>query len=65
MDGFASLFIVAVGAVMLLAPLWILHALSDSKKKLIVITVFNFVFLIILSFAMVAKPLQALGATAA
>ncbi|TDZ15183.1 hypothetical protein Cob_v012011 [Colletotrichum orbiculare MAFF 240422] len=37
----------------------------DLKGKLAVITCFIFVFLLVLSLAMVAKPFEALGATAA
>lgn len=65
MDKFASGVIVGVGAAMLIAPLWILQGLSTMTMKLTVITVFVSVFLIVLSFAMVAKPFEALGATAA
>ena len=65
MDQFASGVIVAVGVAMLIAPLWILQGLSTMTMKLTVITVFVSVFLIVLSFAMVAKPFEALGATAA
>ncbi|KAJ3577101.1 hypothetical protein NPX13_g3466 [Xylaria arbuscula] len=65
MNTFASGIIVGVGAILLLVPLWILYALQRPELKLAVITVFVAAFLIILSFAMVAKPFEALGATAA
>ncbi|EMR64000.1 hypothetical protein UCREL1_9029 [Eutypa lata UCREL1] len=65
MDAFASGVIIAVGSAMLIAPIWILQALNDPKAKLGVITGFIFAFLLILSLAMVAKPFEALGATAA
>ncbi|KAI1742669.1 hypothetical protein F4680DRAFT_411389 [Xylaria scruposa] len=64
-DTFASSTIVGLGIIMLLAPLWILYALKSPALKLAVITVFVSTFLIILSFAMVARPFEALGATAA
>ncbi|KAI0864928.1 hypothetical protein F4860DRAFT_383945 [Xylaria cubensis] len=64
-DTFASSIIVSLGIIMLLAPLWTLYALKSSALKLAVITVFVTTFLIILSFTMVAKPFEALGATAA
>ena len=64
-DGFISGVIVAIGTVMLIAPLWILWGLSYMAMKLTVITVFVLVFLLVLSFAMVSKPFEALGATAA
>lgn len=62
---FASGIIVGLGAILLLVPLWILYALNNSALKLAVITVFVASFLIMMSFAMVAKPFEALGATAA
>lgn len=65
MDSFASAVIATIGVTMLIAPLWILMSLDDPKTKLAVITVFISVFLLILSFAMVAKPFEALAATAA
>ncbi|KAI8630363.1 hypothetical protein F5Y19DRAFT_429802 [Xylariaceae sp. FL1651] len=64
-DTFASSMIVGFGVILLLAPLWILYALESPALKLAVITVFVATFLIILSFAMVTKPFEALGATAA
>ncbi|KAI1413602.1 hypothetical protein F5Y13DRAFT_160686 [Hypoxylon sp. FL1857] len=64
-DEFASGLIVAAGVIMLIAPLWILQALESPTYKLIVITLFVFVFLLTLSFAMATKPFEALGATAA
>jgi hypothetical protein len=65
MDVFVSAMIVIVGATLLITPIWILQAMDSLKLKLAVITVFVTVFLLILSFAMVAKPFEALGATAA
>lgn len=50
---------------MLITPLWILQWLESSVSKLVVITIFNSVFLLVMSFLMVAKPFEALGATAA
>lgn len=65
LDNFASGIIVTIGAVMLMTPLWILQFLNTSVSKLVVITVFNSAFLLVMSFIMVAKPFEALGATAA
>ncbi|KAK9418030.1 putative DUF6594 domain-containing protein [Seiridium unicorne] len=65
MDQFASIFIMCIGLLMLITPIWILQALEPSKMKLVVITIFVFVFLMVMSFAMVARPFEALGATAA
>ncbi|KXH38024.1 hypothetical protein CSIM01_04514 [Colletotrichum simmondsii] len=64
-DRFASGIIIAIGVLMLITPIWILQAVNHSTSKLAVITVFIFVFLLVLSLAMVAKPFEALGATAA
>jgi len=65
MDRFVTAAIVILGMAMLVAPLWVLQALGDLKKKLVVITVFVLVFLLVVSFTMVAKPFEALAATAA
>jgi hypothetical protein len=64
-DSFVSALIVIIGATMLITPLWILQALSTLPLKLGVITVFIFICLLLTSFAMVSKPFEALGATAA
>ncbi|KAK7403419.1 hypothetical protein QQX98_010832 [Neonectria punicea] len=64
-DRFASAVIVVVGITMLITPIWILQAMETLKTKLVVITVFILAFLLILSFFMVSKPFEALGATAA
>ncbi|KAI0021779.1 hypothetical protein F4780DRAFT_736560 [Xylariomycetidae sp. FL0641] len=64
-DGFASLIIILIGLMMLITPIWVLSVLQDPRKKLVVITVFVTVFLVVLSLAMVAKPFEALAATAA
>lgn len=65
MDKAASVVIVVVGAVMLITPIWVLHAMDDLRAKLAVITMFVLTFLLVLSFAMASKPFEALGATAA
>lgn len=65
MDSFASAVIVFVGASILITPIWILQAIESVQQKLAVITAFVLAFLLILSFAMVSKPFEALGATAA
>ncbi|KAL2061533.1 hypothetical protein VTL71DRAFT_6910 [Oculimacula yallundae] len=64
-DKFVTFLIVSVGTAMLIAPIWILRATSDSINKLVVITVFIVVFLAILSVITVAKPAETLAATAA
>lgn len=65
MDAFASAVIVFVGASILVTPIWILQAINNLQTKLAVITAFVLVCLLILSFVMVSKPFEALGATAA
>ena len=64
-DGLASAIIIAIGITMLITPIWVLQAMDSPAKKLVVITMFVLAFLLTLSFAMVAKPFEALGATAA
>ncbi|KAK4075168.1 uncharacterized protein Triagg1_4832 [Trichoderma aggressivum f. europaeum] len=65
LDLFISLITTTIGLAMLVTPLWILQSTTNLQSKLIVITVFIVVFLLVLSFGMVAKPFEALGATAA
>jgi hypothetical protein len=62
---FASGVIIAIGACLLIIPLWILQALDTLKIKLAVITVFIFVFLLILLISMVLKLFEALAANTA
>ena len=64
-DGFVSVMIVMIGMIMLIAPIWILQALESLVMKLVTITIFISVFLLLISFAMVSKPFEALGSTAA
>lgn len=62
---FVSMMIVLIGTAMLIIPIWILERQDDLERKLIVITIFIFAFLVVLSSVMVTKPFEALGATAA
>lgn len=62
---FVSVTTTLIGLAMLVTPLWILQSTTNVQSKLIVITVFIVVFLLVLSFGMVTKPFEALGATAA
>ncbi|KAL7943826.1 hypothetical protein V8C42DRAFT_328546 [Trichoderma barbatum] len=64
LDLFVSLTTTMIGLAMLVTPLWILQSTKSLQIKLIVITVFIIVFLLVLSFGMVARPFEALGATA-
>jgi hypothetical protein len=61
----ASLVITIIGAFMLITPIWILQALEHLPMKPVVISLFVLACILILSFAMVAKPFEALGASAA
>ncbi|KAI1418060.1 hypothetical protein F5Y13DRAFT_34754 [Hypoxylon sp. FL1857] len=65
MNVFVSAVITFIGTALLIVPLWILQTIEDSNMKLVVITVFIFVFLSVLSSVLVTKPFEALGATAA
>ncbi|PKK44586.1 hypothetical protein CI102_10959 [Trichoderma harzianum] len=65
LDLFVSLITTMIGLAILVTPLWILQSTTNLQSKLIVITVFIVVFLLVLSFGMVARPFEALGATAA
>ncbi|OBT63849.1 hypothetical protein VE03_06580 [Pseudogymnoascus sp. 23342-1-I1] len=64
-DKFISTLIVAVGSVMLIAPMWILNSLQNTVYKLAVITAFIFVLLGLLSSTTLAKPFETLAAVAA
>ncbi|KAF7542033.1 hypothetical protein G7054_g148 [Neopestalotiopsis clavispora] len=64
-DNFASVLIVLIGLTMLVTPIWTLNAVESMQSRLIIITVFVVIFLLVMSFAMVAKPFETLGATAA
>ncbi|KAI1388684.1 uncharacterized protein F4822DRAFT_403556 [Hypoxylon trugodes] len=65
MNAFVSGIITVMGSAMLIIPIWVLVKLKVLETKLAAITVFVFVFLLVLSFAMVTKPFEALAATAA
>jgi hypothetical protein len=64
MDQSASAATIAIGVAMLLSPIWVLQATPDLQKKLIVITAFISVFLVVVSSFMTARPFEALAATA-
>ncbi|XXG96974.1 hypothetical protein Hte_003267 [Hypoxylon texense] len=65
MNVFVSIMIIFIGTAMLIIPIWILERQDDLERKLVVITIFIFAFLVVLSSVMVTKPFEALGATAA
>jgi hypothetical protein len=65
MDHFVSIVTISIGLVMLVVPIWVLQALGNASHKLGVITAFVLACLLLTSFAMTSRPLDALGATAA
>lgn len=65
LDNFASALVAAIGMTILIAPIWILQALSSLTARLVALIGFVVVFSSGLSFAMASKPFEALGATTA
>lgn len=53
------------GIVMLIVPLWILAFVHEQTRRLGIITAFVMAFLMLMSFATLAKPFESLAATAA
>ncbi len=64
-DGFITVIIIALGTLMLIAPMWILPNLENTNAKLGGITGFVVLFLGLISYTTVAKPFESLAATAA
>ncbi|RDL33932.1 Uncharacterized protein BP5553_08300 [Venustampulla echinocandica] len=64
-DRFITVVVVGIGSVMLIAPMWILQAMPNSRYKLAVITTFIVAFLGMVSYTTIAKPFETLAATAA
>lgn len=64
-DRFVSTFIMSLGVIMLIAPLWILAFLEGLAQRLGVISAFVVLFVALLSFTTVAKPFETLAAAAA
>jgi len=65
LEGFVTVIICLVGLLMLIAPLWILKAVSEPGPRLEIITVFILVFLGLIQSVTIAKPFETLAATAA
>ena len=65
MDQFLTVCILILGLIMLIAPLWILAFLEELVPRLAVISAFIVLFVVLLSFATVAKPFESLAAAAA
>lgn len=64
-DSFTTSLTILSGLIMLIAPIWILQALSKPKAKLVTITIFIIVFLGMVSYITASKPSETLAATAA
>lgn len=64
-DRFVSSFIMSLGLIMLIAPLWILTFLGGLVQRLGVISAFIMLFVALLFFTTVAKPFETLAAAAA
>ncbi len=60
----ATVFIFVAATVMLIAPLWVLAALSQVFQKLAVITTFSIMFLAVMNWGTITKPFEVLAATA-
>lgn len=64
-DFITTIAILVVGMIMLVVPIWILAIITMPYTKLGVITAFIVVFLVVVSYATVARPSETLAATAA
>lgn len=62
---FATGVLFFVGLSVLVLPLWLLWLLEKTEAKLAIVIVFILIFLLLLLACTVARPLQALAATAA
>lgn len=63
-NNFVDGIMVVVGLGLLIAPLWILAFVTEPVQRLAIITAFVVVFLPIVTFASLARPSEALAATA-
>lgn len=64
-DRFITTFIMVLGLIMLIAPLWILAFLGGLVQRLGVISAFIVLFVALVSVTTVAKPFESLAAAAA
>lgn len=64
-DSFIATFIMTLGLIMLIAPLWILAFLEGLVQRLGVISAFIVLFVALVSITTVAKPFESLAAAAA
>ena len=64
-DHFVTIFIMSIGLIMLIAPLWILTYLGGLARRLAVISAFIVLFVVLISWTTIAKPFESLAAAAA
>lgn len=64
-DTFVNVVIGAFGLLMLVIPLWILFSIASTKYQLVAITLFIMLFMGSIQSFTIAKPFEALAATAA
>ena len=64
-DRFIVTFIMSLGLVMLIVPLWVLAFLDSLIQRLAVISTFIILFVALVSVTTVAKPFESLVAAAA
>ena len=64
-DHFVTIFIMSIGLIMLIAPLWILTYLGGLARRLAVSSAFIVLFVVLISWTTVAKPFESLAAAAA
>ena len=64
-DRFVTIFIMSIGLIMLIAPLWILTYLEGLARRLAVISAFVVLFTVLISWTTIAKPFESLAAAAA
>ena len=64
-DHFVTVFIMSIGLIMLIAPLWILTYLGGLARRLAISSTFIVLFVVLISWTTVAKPFESLAAAAA
>jgi len=64
LDAFVTAVIISFGLMFLLGPMWWLQFVSDSVKRLGMITGFVLLFTVLLASSTVTKPFESLAATA-
>ncbi|KAK0514330.1 hypothetical protein JMJ35_002947 [Cladonia borealis] len=64
-DHLVTVFIMSIGLIMLIAPLWILTYLGGLARRLAISSTFIVLFVVLISWTTVAKPFESLAAAAA